>query len=814
MAYAGPVAYAHDGRDLPDASYRRDLYDSPYRRDEPMNYYGRGLAPSTPYGRSPVGLGFQYNPAYNRPAAVGMLNDRLPYPSNYVGEEMALSERLAATEMAQPPRPWPTSAQTKDLVVHVIEAAESVLRDQASALLDKEQENEHLRSLLRVREWKLQNSNMEKVVVSRPGENQFHEDCKPGQSPQRLEAVPALDKSRVGDGLTMDPQSSLIVHPAPQPISEMNGRKTSNGMPSHGINGTFGALNQTEGGGYSQISSPSIRPHSEVDHEARQVWPQYLANVQTSKQEPIIGSFWAHEEVKQLRKQLSDAEKKEMKLVHEKYMLEKHISDLHLTIDQYQKQLADAASRASSIREVLEKNTWINSELKAAEQEKAYYASSLLDLLVEFNMRPSVTDAHSIVSHIKVLIQHLCDRNNLNEGKPKDTLHPQHWRTDLMYQSPPQFASRSPMHRALHDSQGLEIVPQQPYLQQERPVSPTSPLNHPLNEWDIPGTTSHFGAEYYSDSGSDRVRCSPYAGQSSETLSRGFPHVDHDIGHHDATEAVNNVEEESINVGHSSRLEQHERAELLIRSPQLPTLPEEPNSSASEGLPSDEDPLPAIEELCINGEALLGNKIGASGFSINGTSLCHFQWVRHYRDGTFTCIHGAGQPDYTITADDVDTMILLECTPMDERNRKGEMVRVFANDHNWITLEPYMRDQIDNYITAGQAIFDVKFVGGSSPESIYESGVLTLKRSHYELKRSSAKKVVANDRYTSEPTVEIKIPNGNHSQCMIVGSHGSLYFLDLGDGWTRDLVVLTMREFIKGAIDRKRAKKRLWLSKK
>jgi hypothetical protein len=42
-------------------------------------------------------------------------------------------------------------------------------------------------------------------------------------------------------------------------------------------------------------------------------------------------------------------------------------------------------------------------------------------------------------------------------------------------------------------------------------------------------------------------------------------------------------------------------------------------------LTADEDPLPDIEGLCINGEAALGQKITACGVSVNGTTLCHFQ---------------------------------------------------------------------------------------------------------------------------------------------------------------------------------------------
>lgn len=33
-------------------------------------------------------------------------------------------------------------------------------------------------------------------------------------------------------------------------------------------------------------------------------------------------------------------------------------------------------------------------------------------------------------------------------------------------------------------------------------------------------------------------------------------------------------------------------------------------------------------------------------------------------------ITGAAQPEYTITADDYDNMVAIECVPMDERGRR------------------------------------------------------------------------------------------------------------------------------------------------
>ncbi|KAL0417380.1 UNVERIFIED_CONTAM: hypothetical protein Slati_3569900, partial [Sesamum latifolium] len=103
-------------------------------------------------------------------------------------------------------------------------------------------------------------------------------------------------------------------------------------------------------------------------------------------------------------------------------------------------------------------------------------------------------------------------------------------------------------------------------------------------------------------------------------------------------------------------------------SPYLPPVLEEPSSFFSEV--ADDDPPPAIEGLQISGEAFPGWQLQACGYSINGTTSCNFEWVRHLEDGSFNYIDGAKQPTYLVTADDVDTYLAIEVQPLDDRKRK------------------------------------------------------------------------------------------------------------------------------------------------
>lgn len=104
---------------------------------------------------------------------------------------------------------------------------------------------------------------------------------------------------------------------------------------------------------------------------------------------------------------------------------------------------------------------------------------------------------------------------------------------------------------------------------------------------------------------------------------------------------------------------------------------------------------PGIEVFQIIGEAKPGCKLLGCGFPVRGTSLCMFQWVRHYPDGTRQYIEGATNPEYVVTADDIDKLIAVECIPMDDQGHQGELVRLFANDQNKITCDPDM--QSDRY---------------------------------------------------------------------------------------------------------------------
>ncbi|XP_052146844.1 uncharacterized protein LOC127765914 isoform X2 [Oryza glaberrima] len=214
---------------------------------------------------------------------------------------------------------------------------------------------------------------------------------------------------------------------------------------------------------------------------------------------------------------------------------------------------------------------------------------------------------------------------------------------------------------------------------------------------------------------------------------------------------------------------------------------------------ADDDPLPGIEGFQIVGEPRPGFTLTACGFPTNGTTLCNFQWVRYLDNGTRQSIEGATMYDYVVTADDVDTLLAVDCTPMDDNTRQGELVTEYANNGSKITCDPEMQNTIDMHISNGRAHFNLLVLGYSSDE--WELAILTLKRTGYHIKVKD--EVLTEEKYSSN--LQTKIPNGRTTQFVLVSSGGvNIPFNTQGisepnnedsDVRLRDLIVLVLRTF-------------------
>ncbi|XP_034568828.1 uncharacterized protein [Setaria viridis] len=225
--------------------------------------------------------------------------------------------------------------------------------------------------------------------------------------------------------------------------------------------------------------------------------------------------------------------------------------------------------------------------------------------------------------------------------------------------------------------------------------------------------------------------------------------------------------------------------------------------------PADGDPLPGIEDFQIVGEPRLGSILTACGFPTNGTTLCNFQWVRHLENGTRQSIEDATMYDYVVTADDVGTLLAVDCTPMDVNDRQGNLVTKFANNGNFVTCDPEMQNHIDACILNGKAEFEVFVLHAYSR---WELATLVLTRPSYQIKLKHTGEVIIDEKYSSY--LQTKLPLGRTTQFVLVNSTGAyLPFKTEGlsdpyneayDVRLRDLIVLVMRTFQKKALDAKR----------
>ncbi|KAK1412850.1 hypothetical protein QVD17_34398 [Tagetes erecta] len=175
------------------------------------------------------------------------------------------------------------------------------------------------------------------------------------------------------------------------------------------------------------------------------------------------------------------------------------------------------------------------------------------------------------------------------------------------------------------------------------------------------------------------------------------------------------------------------------------------------------------------------------------------EWSANYIDG-------AKQPTYLVTADDVDTYLAVEVQPIDNRKRKGEIVTIFANEHRKIVCDPDTHDHIRKAMQAGYAEHRLSLHTGFL--DIYEPVTLVIKKDGITIK---AVNTTINEKFS--PTTIVSIPNGNPVEFSVNGL-GSIerrfrVEQELAAGISsRDAIVVTIRYFIKQAVEKTKTKKK------
>ncbi|XP_062018377.1 uncharacterized protein LOC133734773 [Rosa rugosa] len=529
------------------------------------------------------------------------------------------------------------------------------------------------------------------------------------------------------------------------------------------------------------------------------------------------------QEIMQLRKQLGDYSMKEAQIRNEKHVLEGRIAYMRLVFDQQQQDLADAASKALVYRQdIIEENIRLAYALQDVQQERTTFVSELLPILADYSLQPQVHDAQSIASNVKILFRHLQEKLIMTESKLKQFQYQvrplqsnsNQSSTNNTQQSPPSHSIGAALE--ISNKDGLEMVTHPPSSHEKVPASPPpgAQMQTTAPNWD------QSGGPRSGSGGVDTGNTEHSEPQNSNSVTPAVPakptiaRLDANRYRDDTTPGKQVKFREPEMQTHTD-YDDHDEGynESGGTSPYTDPSSSYPRylSPVHEDLFLDEDdPLPAIEGLQISGEALPGHELQASGYSINGTTSCNFEWVRHLPDGSVNYIEGAKQPNYLLTADDVDTYLAIEVQPLDNRKRKGELVKVFANDHKKITCEPEMQSQIQKILQKGHGSF--KVFENTGFLDIWEPATLAIKKGAYSIKRSSEPSVggvVVAEKFS--PNTIVSIPYGSPSEFIITDSDiagaDADHLLKTDDAsCSRDTLVLILRLFIVRAVERRTRK--------
>ncbi|XP_017442131.1 uncharacterized protein LOC108347420 isoform X1 [Vigna angularis] len=467
------------------------------------------------------------------------------------------------------------------------------------------------------------------------------------------------------------------------------------------------------------------------------------------------------EEILSLREQIAFAcMKQELQLLNEKCKLERQFSELRMAVDEKQSEAISSASNDLARRKgYLEENLKLAHDLKAVDDERYIFMSSMLGLLAEYSLWPRVMNASSISSCVKHLHDQLQWRIRSSHdriGELSSVLETRADNGNHVVESPGSGNLTSHNH---NDFMFQHNFSQQNLIGNEQNHQSTSNMAgymHPALNADVNWSIKNFN--YQQISKADR-----------EVFSHGS--IDK-VGGQDK-----NMERNFVNTN--------------MYQPQ-PELDETASSVSEDG--------PGIENFQISGDAIPGEKLLGCGYPVRGTSLCMFQWVRHLEDGTRHYIEGATNPEYVVTADDVDKLIAVECIPMDDKGRQGELVKLFANDQNKITCDSEMQHEINTYLSKGEAIFSVLLLMDSSEN--WERATLYLRRSGYQIRINGTEATVVAEKFSKD--LSIKVPSGLSVQFVLTCSDGSSHPLSTYSVRMRDTLVLTMRFFQSKALDDKR----------
>ncbi|CAN0829894.1 hypothetical protein LINGRAHAP2_LOCUS1247 [Linum grandiflorum] len=474
------------------------------------------------------------------------------------------------------------------------------------------------------------------------------------------------------------------------------------------------------------------------------------------------------EEIQMLRKQIAAAGVKELQLLSEKYAMERKFSELRRAIDDKQNEAVTAALNELVRRKVdLEENFKLAHNLKVVDDERYIFVSSILGLLAEHEIWPHALNASSLSNSVKHL------HNQLQ------------WKIKSSHEKIRELGSTmgSQTESGNHDRDHLG-----PGILTGQFHDPA--LGHHTNPHNTLEPRENMMGHMPQKNIAERASSMLDNDRQPQPRSNNSPEFEFNRDSHGSSFGAASS---SLSLSFNKGLGDMRGQEMVTKDLFLPSNGDhEMTSSVS-------DDGPGIDGFQIVGDAAPGERLLGCGYPVRGTSLCMFQWVRHLDDGTRQYIDGATNPEYIVTADDVDKVIAVECIPMDDQGRQGELVRLFANGQRKIKCDQDMQSEIDTYIANGEATFSVLLLMDTSEN--WEPIDLVLQRSGYRMKSKISVELVFAEKFSKD--LSLKIPSGS-TQFVLMSSDGTSYPLSTSTVRMRETLVLTMRMFQSKALDDKR----------
>lgn len=210
---------------------------------------------------------------------------------------------------------------------------------------------------------------------------------------------------------------------------------------------------------------------------------------------------------------------------------------------------------------------------------------------------------------------------------------------------------------------------------------------------------------------------------------------------------------------------------------------------ASPAAESDES-LPAVADLQVLGKVEVGQTMQACGNPVNGMTLCLFQWTR---DGV--AVPGATTPTYDLSADDVGSVVAVECTPTNAEGVLGSVETVTLAEGKRLLPLPEQDQWLRRMVTDGKAT-----LGATNAANKREEGSLVLepRKVSFRSKRNKA-------LWKSVPLeCSVVCSTASANQLTLSNAKGSVTLV-LADSAARDLAVLAIRQL--ASVQRSRAGK-------